>query len=331
MVSTYSAHGPQFGNVAVPLPKLKAKSEEGIKTLTLNTKDRLELSAKKVSHEKKMSADQALLEKIKQDPLFKTSPVTPMLATEHDLPIIAKTFHQNLSNRDIDYVRLSLLNRSDKELMALLPAPDAILEKVVPDKTELTKLKTLFVDQFKTLINNPEAFRSMVRGELFEDSNEKMLAEKQKLASEVQNLKKRFLDNPNGALLTVKNDAGEIIGYGGINQLQDTHDFHMEKEIYEGIAPKHALLSRFFIKPEYRSDDADALAQKLLTTFAHGKGYDYLWSANNALYHGSSKSFHPLTETTVFPQTPVFTPAKNKQLMKEYNVGGHQLGWISTR
>jgi hypothetical protein len=330
MVSMFPSHSPQFGSVIVPLPKVHVdNSQKSLKSITLDTKDKLELSTQKISNAKKMSADQAIIEKLKQDPVFKNSGLTPALATEQDLPLIAQSFHKHISDRDINFTRLSLLNRSDAELLSVLPLQDA-LEKAVPDKAALSKLKTLLIEQFKSLINNPEAFRALVRGEMFEDKQEKMIAEKQKLASEVQNLKQRFLNNPNGALLMVKNDSGEIIGYGGINQLQNTHDFQMEKEIHDGIAPKHALLSRVFITPEARSEAADELAHKLLTTFAHGKGYDYLWSADNALYHGSTKTFHPLTETTVFPQTPVFTPTKNKQLMNEYNVGGHQLGWIPT-
>lgn len=63
-------------------------------------------------------------------------------------------------------------------------------------------------------------------------------------------------------------------------------------------------------------------------------GYSYLWA--DTLKDGSSDrinqklGFLPLTENTNFEDFPVFTPEKNRALMKEYNVGSCQLCWIRT-
>lgn len=262
------------------------------------------------------------VQSLRNDPVFKANGLTPHIATtEADLLQIAKMhsrFLQEAPSYTIQNMCLSLSRRTDQELIqyfkAWLPKntfpPEITIEDVFP------QLKAIFTD--------PEQLRKIIPS-----------AENEDVRHEIPIFKQRFIDNPHGAMIVLKNRKGEIVACEGINQLQKTHDFHIDQGIHDALDLKHGLATALYVKPEYRGRGIGTALKK--TIIAYGKdslGYRYIHAPTekeNSSHRINRKlGYQPWTKETQFKDSPVFTPEMRAKLMDEYNIGSIQLDWLDT-
>jgi len=256
------------------------------------------------------------------DAAFQANKLTPSIATDSDLPEICRLGLTILSEKDsFEGTRLTLKKRTDEELLAFFKRGMPLSIVAFQDPT----FKAEFLHDIKKLLDDPKAFKKTMRN----DNNNVKKAESAFLPM----LKERFIDNPKGALIVLKDPNGNIVAMQACNQFQDTHDFHFDLGIFDAVDSKHGLATMLYVKPEYRGKGIATGLKKAILQYANKNlGYRYLWSpteAGNASRHINQKlGYRPLTEQTTFADSPVFTKAKNKALMNEYNVDARQLAWI---
>lgn len=257
---------------------------------------------------------------IRMDPAFQASKLTPSIATARDLPEVCKLMTALLSEKDsFEGTRLTLKNRTDEELLTYF-------KRMMPlEQLQDPTAKAEFLQNVRNLLDDPEACKATI-GSVSNNAKE---AESMMLPL----LRQRFIDNPKGALIVLKDPNGNIVATEACNQFQDTHDFHIDQGIFDAVDLKHGLETMLYVKPEYRSKGLATGLKKAILQYANKNlQYRYLWSpteAGNASHRINQKfGYQPLTEQTSFTDSPAFTKAKNKALMDEYNVDARQLAWI---
>ncbi|MCA9806773.1 MAG: GNAT family N-acetyltransferase [Cyanobacteria bacterium HKST-UBA06] len=257
---------------------------------------------------------------LRADPVYKRLGLTPSVATHadlddlvafnlayarHDTAGVATTLSQMLSGMDElaikDYMRGYLRHLSLPDGMSfedIWPGVYAMFSK--PGGPDLSGLE---------------------KG--VDDNTTRLMA---------RHLTERFLDNPQGDLLLLRDQAGQVVAVEGVNQFQMTHE-QLSIGNAEGIHPKAALLSSLVVAPGFQGQGIGTALKKSVLDWAHrAKGYRYAFSATaagNASDHinFTHLGYRPLTEETVFSDMPVFTPAVNRQLLANYNKGTMRLGW----
>jgi GNAT superfamily N-acetyltransferase len=257
------------------------------------------------------------------DPLFHSLHLTPGIATEKDIPELARLSLENIKEMGssvFEEIQLSMQRRTAEEQRAYIKKIG--IPKGIPENVFLPMMQTLYSLPTKDFVS-------------FMESSLKMVGE-QKVGIELLKLiKERFIDNPQGAYLVLKNTEGKIVATAAFNQFQNTHDFDMTMGNMKGLDPKHALETAVYVAPEYRKKGLAAALRKTLIDLAHQKGVTYLWSPTRA---GTSSQrineklgYQKLLPEATFPDSSAFTPEKIKQLLQEYNLGARQLAWLKIK
>lgn len=257
---------------------------------------------------------------IQHDPAFTALGLTPSVATHQDLPQVAKlglAFISEGQEYSLHNTFLSLQGRPEPELKGFF----AQVTPVPPGST--------FEDlwpHLQALMKDYDAFKAALLGADNLEEQEEMVKTM---------YQKRFIDNPQGALLILKNKQDEVVAMEGINQFQLTHDMNINQGDYTAIDPKHALLSSLYIRPDYRNQGLGRALKKATMAYAREPlGYTYVWASTdpeNASHHINTThlQYTRISEATQFSDSPAFTPALIKTLIDNYETGAgtRQLWW----
>jgi GNAT superfamily N-acetyltransferase len=245
---------------------------------------------------------------------FKT--YTGTEATVDDLKALpdfyVSQFLEHVKN-SIEDISSTMRNRSNEELAELMRRHKPDMKFV---KTKVTLLK-----RFSPFLLALTGLKKSYQGTA--DFSE----------THIKSLKRRFIDNPQGALLIVKDSLGTAVGVVEINQFQSTRDFHIELGDMSAIDRKHCLINGPYIKPEHRGTQMETALTQAALRFAKEKlGYQYAWvvsDANTPIDVYKTLGAKPLRPGSQFTDSPAFTPEKITELLKEYNLNGSELHWIN--
>lgn len=257
-----------------------------------------------------------------ENPIFKANRLTPFLATKKDLIEIYESDNkiEPVTQSFLQYIQESFSKRTDKQLREWVLLNTPSINKLSSDKKEAA------IEATVELIKDPVRFLKLTKGAKFNQAAAALTSEK---------MLKRFILVPPttiAGMIVLKDEQGKIQGYEAYNPFQRTHDFQLEIGDTTPIDPKHIILSRLHVKPEYRGKGIGKALKETAIALAHKFGAKYVWSlteATNPSRHINEKlGFKPLTETTVFPDSPAFDLPTIKELLTEYNRGQFKLQWF---
>jgi hypothetical protein len=262
---------------------------------------------------------------LKTDPLFKTLGLTPSLAKEADIPGIMNVIQQGTQEMVSDafeQMQLALKQKTPQEQIAFVkkmgPPPLGMSEQ-----DYLHTLQSMSPKTVSSLMNN----KANVSPEM------EQAIGKEAIKSATPVLKERFINNPQGAYLVLKNTEGKIVATAAFHQFTDNHI--NPRNSLKGLDPKHALETTVYLLPEYKNKDSKDVAlalRKTLNQLAQQKGYTHIWSQGDRSLQASSKElgYQELTPGTKFPDSPAFTPKKIEQLLQN-NFGDYRLAWLKIK
>jgi GNAT superfamily N-acetyltransferase len=203
------------------------------------------------------------------DPLFHSLHLTPGIATEKDIPELLRLNMEHIKEiGGTAFIKQQLL---------------ALQQRTPEEQSAYTKKKLgmgMTAEQHIKFLQNLSSASPEVFSFLMNAGDD--LGKKEALATATPLLKKRFIDNPQGAYLVLKNTEKKIVATAAFNQFQNTHDFDMNMDNMKGLDPKHALETAVYVAPEYRKKGLATALRKTLIDLAHQKGIAYLWSPTEA-------------------------------------------------